>query len=115
MTSDLKDLPVLVDRVLNYRAIKASESAIRKVHTILTDLLEKFPTYVDKLDEWRFRLSHAKLFIIYQQTRKYLPIDVANALVKVIDELISSSNPADSVKRAKLFIDTLITKSKMQG
>ena len=90
-----------------------SEASVRKIHSIVASVLDR----VIEGKGSQHDLVYARIFVSYQRSRNQIGRGLEEALVKVLDEVSKAfSDEAKRVRvatRARMFLDSLVTLSKM--
>ncbi|RLG79556.1 MAG: hypothetical protein DRO40_12640 [Thermoprotei archaeon] len=91
----------------------ASEAAIRKIHSTVTGI-------IDRVIEGKGNphdIAHAEIFIKYQSARGQISREIADSITLILNAVGNSLNNREQMvktaRRARLFLDALVTLSKM--
>lgn len=91
-----------------------SEAAIRKIHSTITKIIDRIMEGKGSPHD----IAHAKIFVKYQSARGQISREIADAIILILKEVGDSLNKSDqqmvsTARRARLFLDALVTLSKM--
>lgn len=92
----------------------ASEAAIRKIHSTVTRIIDRAMEGKGNPHD----IAHAEIFIKYQSVRGQISREIADAIVLILRAVGDSLNKphqqmVKTARRARLFLDALVTLLKM--
>ena len=119
------------DELINYmsgirrfRKSIGSEAAIRKIHNSFINIIDSIMTNISDsklLENLAKELVHLKIFVRYQKVRGQIGGELEAALLKLIDKIYDAINKGDAgkivdvSKRARIFLDSVVTMAKSKG